>query len=137
MWWILQKASARQKIYFIKTNTRPDEKIFVAPLDPLYLFLSERESATRQMVFFDHINIPEEQERKIIAEIEANKTDWAVISSRVDSPEPGMGTFGVTHCPLLARYLNEHFETAATFGDWANPPGWAWNHGVRILKRKQ
>lgn len=121
---------------FIKANVPPEEKILVLPMDPLYLFLGERDSAARQLVFFEHINVPEEQERKIITDLEKEKTAWVLISSRADSPEPGLGTFGKTYCPLLAKYIADNFAVAAEFGDWVNPPGWAWNHGVRILKRK-
>ncbi len=123
-------------VNFIKDNTLPDEKILVLPLDPLYLFLSQRDSAVRQLVFFEHINITQEQERKTIAEMESNRANWVLISSRIVSPEGGMGVFGETHCLLLARYLRDHFSPAADFGDWMGAPGWAWNHSVRILKRK-
>ncbi|MBN1870084.1 MAG: hypothetical protein JW847_05875 [Candidatus Omnitrophica bacterium] len=121
---------------FIKKNTRPDEKILVLPLDPIYLFLSGRDSAARQLVFFEHINITEPQQRDIISEMETNHANWAIISNRAVTPEGGMGVFGQTHCLLLAQYLRDHFEPAADFGDWIGPPGWAWNHSVQILKRK-
>jgi hypothetical protein len=121
---------------FIKNNTRPDEKILVLPLDPIYLFLSNRDSATRQLVFFEHINIGPEQERKIISEMETDNANWAIISNRSVSLEGGMGVFGKTYCPLLAQYLRENFGPVADFGDWVGPPGWAWNHSIQILKRK-
>jgi hypothetical protein len=132
-WWFQTVTDASN---FLKEHSRPDETVLVLPLDPLYLFLGERDSATRQLVFFEHINIPEAQERETIREMEANNGNWAVISNRSDSSEGGLGTFGKTYCPRLAQYLNDHFETVATFGDWTNPPGWAWNHGVKILRRK-
>ena len=121
---------------FIKNNTHPNEKILVLPLDPIYLFLSGRDSATRQLVFFEHINIGEEQEQKIITEMEVNSANWAIISNRSVSPEGGMGVFGKTYCPLLAEYLKDNFGPVVDFGDWVGPPGWAWNHSVLILKRK-
>jgi len=37
---------------FIKKNVPPSDKILVLPFDPLYLFLSGRDSAARQLVFF-------------------------------------------------------------------------------------
>ena len=123
-------------VNFIKDNTEPQDTILVLPLDPLYLFLSGRDSATRQMVFFEHINIPQAQERKIISELKAPDAKWAIISNRSVSPEGGMGVFGQTYCPLLSQYLSQNFEPVAAFGDWQGPPGWAWNHSVQILKRK-
>jgi len=121
---------------FIQANVAKDETILVLPFDPLYLFLSGRDSATRQLVFFEHINIPQEQEHKMIGEMNEEKANWAIVSSRSVSPEPGMGTFGETYCPLLAKYLKENFTPVAEFGNMSNNPGWAWNHSVRILKKK-
>jgi len=40
------------------------------------------------------------------------------------------------NCPLIAQYINANFEQVAQFGDWENPPGWGWNHGTAILKRR-
>jgi hypothetical protein len=120
---------------FLKEHVADDETVLVLPLDPLYLFLSEKDSATRQLVFFDHINISREQEASIIKEMESKNGNWAVISNRANTAEPGMGIFGQTYCAGLARYLYEHFAPVARFGDWTNPPGWAWDHGVVILKR--
>ena len=120
---------------FIKTNIPPSERILVLPLDPLYLFLGERDSASRQLVFFEHINITSEQEKEIIKGMENNNGNWAIISNRSVSPEEGMGIFGKTYCPILGEYLDTHFILVAQFGDWKNQPGWAWNHGVRIFRR--
>jgi len=120
---------------FIKKNVPPLDKILVLPLDPLYLFLSDRDSAARQLVFFEHINITEKQEQKTISEMEDGNGNWVIISNRAVSQEQGLGVFGKTYCPLLAKYIGDHFTVVAEFGDWVNPPGWAWNHGVRILKR--
>lgn len=122
--------------HFLTSHVPKDEKILVMPLDPLYLFLSERDSATRQLVFFDHINIPPQQEKEIIAELERQNVRWVIISNRAHSQEPGLGVLGQTYCLLIADYLEHHFRIAAEFGEWSHPdPGWAWNHGVRILQR--
>jgi len=120
---------------YIKTHVAQDETLLVLPLDPLYLFLSERDSATRQLVFFEHFNIPEEQELSVIREMESHKGNWVVLSNRSSSQEPGMGTFGVTYGLLLADYIQDHFEPVAQFGRWSDNPGWAWNHSVLIFKR--
>jgi len=122
-------------INFIKKNVPPSDKILVLPFDVLYLFLSDRDSAARQLVFFEHINITAEQEQKTISEMEDGNGNWVIISNRSISHEPGMGIFGKTYCRLLSKYIDNNFTVVAEFGDWVNPPGWAWNHGVRILKR--
>ena len=131
-WWF---QTVYEATAFIKQNIPPSDTILVLPLDPLYLFLGERDSATRQLVFFEHFNIPPQQELDVIADMEKNRGNWAIISNRSVSQEGGMGTFGKDYCPILAKYLEDHFAQVAQFGDWTNPPGWAWNHGVKILKR--
>jgi hypothetical protein len=120
--------------YIIK-NTGEDEKIFVLPFDPLYYFLTGRGSASRQLIFFEHKHITEEQEKNTIADLMDKNVNWILISSRAWSDEPGMGRFGETYCLLLSDYIRRNFQVVLTAGDWQNPPGWAWNHGVLILKR--
>ncbi|OGX38600.1 MAG: hypothetical protein A3D87_05165 [Omnitrophica WOR_2 bacterium RIFCSPHIGHO2_02_FULL_50_17] len=125
-----------QAARFLISHVPKHEKILVMPLDPLYLFLSERDSATRQLVFFDHINIPPKQEKEIIAELERQNVQWVVISNRAHSKEQGLGVLGQTYCLLITDYLEHHFQIAAEFGEWSHPdPGWIENHGVRVLKR--
>ena len=121
---------------FIENNMGEKDLFLAIPYEPLYYFLSGKPSPSRQLAFFDFIAIPKEQEKQIIQEIESHKTNYVLLSNRINSSEIGLGVFGETYCPLLARYIDENFETVATFGDWANPPGWAWNHSVQILKRK-
>jgi hypothetical protein len=121
---------------FLSTNLKEDELFFALPYDPLYYYLTDKTSPTRQIIFFDHINIPSEQEEKIISELESKNVGYVLISSRQNSGEPGLGILGQTYCPLIAQYINANFEQVAQFGDWENPPGWAWNHGTAILKRR-
>lgn len=121
---------------FLTRNLKEDELFFALPYEPLYYYLTDRESPTRQLIFFDHINIPEEQEEKIIAELSEKNVDYILISSRQSSSEPGLGILGQTYCPLIATYIGENFQQIAQFGDWENPAGWAWNHGTAIWKRR-
>jgi hypothetical protein len=59
------------------------------------------------------------------------------MSSRIMSDEHGLGVFGKTYCPLLAKYVQDNFTPAIRQGgDWNRPPGWANNHGVIIFKKK-
>ncbi len=122
---------------YMKQHIPEDEKIFSLPHDAIYYFLSGRDGATRQLALFEHTHIPEEQELKIIADLEQHQVRWVVISSRVRSLEFGMGTFGKTHCRILYKYLKNNFGVEAQFGDWSVPAGWVGNHGVQILKRKK
>ena len=73
--------------------------------------------------------------KEIISQLENKKVNYILLSNRIDAKEQGLGTFGKTYCLILAKYIGENFEVVATFGDWQNDPGWAWNHGTKILKR--
>ncbi|MBU0467580.1 MAG: glycosyltransferase family 39 protein [Candidatus Omnitrophica bacterium] len=121
---------------FLKNNLSRNEAFFALPYDPLYYYLTERKSPTRQIIFFEYMNIPAEQEEKIILELEEQKVNWILISNRSNSLENGLGVFGKTHCALIGKYIKDTFELAAQFGDWKNEPGWASEHGTRIFRRK-
>jgi len=84
---------------------------------------------------FEHTNIPIQQERSIISDLEKNNVNWIVVSNRVNSIELGMGIFGKTHCQVLWKYISSHYKVVAEFGDWVNPGGWGSQHGVRMMKR--
>jgi hypothetical protein len=130
-------STVSQTVSYLKTNLKSDELFFALPYDCLYYFLTGKKTPSRQLIFFDHIKIPPEQELSVIAELEKNHVDYVLISNRANARvEPGLGVFGKTYCPRIAAYVKENFETVAQFGDWTNEPGWAWNHGTMILKRK-
>lgn len=114
----------------------PGEKFFALPYDPLYYYLTGRASPTRQLIFFEHINIYQDQEERIIAELEKEKVNYVLISSRAYAREPGLGEFGKSYCQILGSYVAKNFEEIARFGNWTNDPGWSWGHGTKILKRK-
>jgi len=120
---------------YLSTHLRTDETFFALPYDCLYYYLTGKTSPTRQLIFFEHIKIPAEQEKKVIQELKDKRVDFVLLSSRFASDEHGLGILGKTYCPILGKYLGENFRVVATFGDWSNPPGWAWNHGTKILKR--
>ena len=123
--------------HFLNTTLKKDESFFAMPYDCLYYYLSGKESPTRQLIFFDHIKIPTQQEISVIQELENKKISYVIMSNRIISNETGLGVFGKTYCPLLARYIHNNFTPVAhQGGDWTQPPGWANNHGVMILKRK-
>ena len=121
---------------FLQRHVPGDETFLALPYDPLYYYLTDKTSPTRQIIFFEHINIPVEQEKKIVASLERNKINYILMSNRAFAvQEPGLGVFGKTYCPVLGEYIRTHFKTIATFGDWKNEPGWAWNHGTQVLER--
>lgn len=121
---------------YLNKTLKPGETFFALPYDILYYYLTGRPSPTRQTIFFEHINIPPEQEEKIIKEIESAKINTVVVSNRMVSPEAGLGVLGQTYCPIIGKYLFENFTPVARFGNWQQVPGWGWVHGTMILKRK-
>jgi len=130
-------ATVSQTTEFLDKTLKSDELFFALPYDCLYYYLTGKRTPTRQLIFFDHIKIPAEQERSVIAELEKNHVNYVLLSSRAYvSQEPGLGYFGTSYCPLIGKYIQDHFSPMARFGDWTNEPGWAWNHGTLILKRK-
>ncbi|MBF0521581.1 MAG: hypothetical protein HQL24_00840 [Candidatus Omnitrophica bacterium] len=129
--------TVEQTTQFIKEHTKPSEKIFAIPYEPLYYFLAERDCATRQTAFFLFNNITEEQERKTIEDLEKEKVNWIILSNRIVSTEYGMGIFGQTHCKILWEYINKNFGVFTQFGEHLHESGdWATNHSTYILKRK-
>lgn len=121
---------------YLNTTLKPDETFFALPYDIIYYYLTGKPSPSRQTIFFEHINIPIEQEQKIIKEIETKNVNYVVLSNRFMSPEKGLGMLGNTYCPMIGKYLNDNFIPVARFGEWQRVPGWGWAHGTLILKRK-
>ena len=130
-------ATVEETTAFLDKTLKPSELFFALPYDCLYYFLTDKKTPTRQLIFFDHIKIPQEQERSVIAELEKNHVNYVLLSNRAYArQELGLGFLGTSYCPLIGKYLQDNFSPIARFGDWANEPGWAWNHGTMILKRK-
>lgn len=128
--------TVQQTTRYLETRLAPGESFLALPYDPIYYYLCDKKTPTRQLIFFEHIKIPPEQERKIIAELERNRVETIVLANRAYvTEEIGMGRLGETHCPLLGQYLKDHFETVASWGEWGKEPGWATNYGTKILKK--
>ncbi|MBF0571998.1 MAG: hypothetical protein HQL12_09040 [Candidatus Omnitrophica bacterium] len=121
---------------FLNTTLKKGDLFFAMPYDCLYYYLTGKESPTRQLIFFDHIKIPQQQEISVIKELESHKIRLVLMSNRIVSDELGLGIFGKTYCPLLSQYIHENFSPLVRQGgDWTKPPKPNSNHGVIILKR--
>jgi len=129
--------TVRQTTEFLNKTLKPHELFFALPYDCLYYYLTDKRTPTRQLIFFKHIKITPPQEKSVIAQLEKNHVNYVLISNRsMALKEPGLGVFGKDYCPLIEAYIEDHFDPIAKFGDWTGEPGWAWNHGTVILKRK-
>ncbi len=126
-----------QTTAFLNKTLETHELFFALPYDCLYYYLTGKKTPTRQLIFFEHIKIPEPQEKSVIAELEKNHVNYVLLSNRAFArQELGLGFLGASYCPLIEKYIQENFVAIARFGDWSDEPGWAWNHGTLILKRK-
>ena len=122
---------------YLNTNLKKDELFFALPYDCIYYYLTGKPSPTRQLIFFEHIKIPTEQEMSIIRELENKRVNYVLMSNRMASSETGMGILGKTYCPLIYSYITSNFTPVARQGgNWQKEPGWGDNHGVIIFKRK-
>ncbi len=129
--------TVEQTTAFLNKTLKPDELFFALPYDCLYYYLTGKRTPTRQLIFFEHIKIPLEQEKSVIAELEKNRVNYVLLSNRAFARlEPGLGFLGTTYCPLIGKYIQNNFVPIARFGTWDHEPGWAWNHGTLILRRK-
>jgi len=119
---------------YLKQNLPADGRFLALPYDPIYYFLSERNSATRQLAFFKSLRITERQENRILAEIEEAKVDYILISNS-SVLDPHYFFFGKAYCQKIGAYIQNNFREVALFGEWSKAPGWNSNHSVKILKR--
>ncbi len=117
---------ARQAVLeFIAANTNPGEPIFVGLVDHSRVFVSEmdiyffadRPGATRIMQFDPNVVNREDVQREMVAEMEAQQTRVAVLSSRYPvMNEPNESARA--GASLLDEYLSAEFVVAARAGPY-------------------
>ncbi len=130
-------ATVEQTTNFLNDTLKPNELFFALPYDCIYYYLTGKKTPTRQLIFFEHIKIPPEQEKSVIVQLERNHVNYILLSNRAFSHrETGLGVLGADYCPLIEDYIEKKFYPLVHFGDWSDEPGWSWNHGTFILKRK-
>ncbi len=94
-------ATVEQTTEFLNKTLKPDELFFALPYDCLYYYLTDKKTPTRQLIFFEHIKIPLEQERSVIAELEKNHVNYVLLSSRAFAQQgTWIGFFGDELLPL-------------------------------------
>jgi len=119
---------------FLVNHIGENEKFLAIPYDPIYYFLSNRDSATRLLGI---LKTSESKERDLLREIEKNEVKHILLSNRAyRDRDTRFGVFGKDYGMKLQRYINEYFEEIATFGPWEAPSGWTTNHAVKIYRRK-
>ncbi len=122
---------------YLNGTLKADDVFLALPYDCLYYYLTGRDSPTRQLIFFNHIKVPPQQEIAVIRELQDHHTDYVLMSNRIISNDATLGVFGNTYCPLLGRYVHDDFVPLVRIGgDWTQPPGWANNHGVIVMRKR-
>jgi len=118
---------------YLHIHLEKDEKFLAIPYDPVYYYLSNRHSATRQLIIF---NIDEYRERDLIEDIRENRVKHILVSNRAYRPlDKKFGVMGKDYGAQLQRYIDDQFEPAATFGRWDSEAGWTANHAVKIYRK--
>lgn len=123
---------------YLEEHVGPDERFFAIPYDPIYYYLTGQPTPTRSMMLFEFMNVPEQQERDIIADLERANARWIVLSSRAwASKQLGLGTFGETHCQTLAAWIDAEFELVEQIGEQNGRAHWIDGHTTRIYRRRE
>ena len=122
---------------YLTDHLKDDETFLALIFEPLYYFLTAKESPHRRIVFYEFMGISREEENEIISTLEGKGIRYILLSNKCNYDEQGIGIFGETHCHLLSSYLMRNYQPVAVFGDWNKAPLWAERHAVMILKKKE
>ncbi|MCA9406496.1 MAG: hypothetical protein KC684_08160, partial [Candidatus Omnitrophica bacterium] len=103
------------------------------PYTPLYYFLLEKTSPTRDLIFIKQDPL---REAFNLEHITKKNVRYILLSNRALRPmESRLGIFGQTYGMEINNYLEENFEPVATFGPFESLAGWTDNHAVKIYRK--
>ena len=122
---------------FLLDHLQRDETFLAVVYEPIYYFLTDKDSPHRRFIFLETSNISTREQLSVIRVLEKKKINYVLLSNRCESSEPGVGKFGKTYCHLLSAYLMEHYAPVVVFGEWDKPAEWIENHAVMILEKKK
>lgn len=128
--------TVNQTVEYIDRELLPHETFLALPYDPLYYYLCDRTSPTRQLFFYAYMHISPSQEKEILKTLATNNVRLILLSNRAHSQIPEVGTFGQTHLPMLGKTIENDFTLIKTFGDWEKPGGAFKDHAIRIYQRQ-
>jgi hypothetical protein len=120
---------------FIDRNLAQGEPFLMLPYEPLFFYLTGRSSPVPEIIFFDHLYIPREQEERIISDMNIKKVRFILISTRSESFEKGLGFLGITYCPVLGEYIKRNFVLVRKFGNCEKQGSWIEPIGINIYQR--
>ncbi|HOX37775.1 MAG TPA: hypothetical protein PL033_07285 [Candidatus Brocadiia bacterium] len=120
---------------YVAARTRPGEGILAVPMDGVYLFLADRPQATRITDFSRYLHVGEEEQRRIIAELQAKGTRFIIWANEHMEHAGGPEIFGRTHCVILGDWIRENFRPVKRFGETRQLGYGVSYHGVVVLMR--
>jgi hypothetical protein len=114
--------SVQQTVEYVRQQTRPDERIFVANRqhrtvqtnDVMFYFLSEHMPVTRYDVFFLGLQSSDRVQRSIVEDLE--REDRIIVMNTNESFTEQ--AFGAPGSSTLDDYIAAHYELGAEFGDY-------------------
>jgi hypothetical protein len=115
-----------QTIEFIRSHTRPDQKLFVGLTrtdivfanDNIIYFASQRLPATKWSHFDPYLQTTYEIQAKMIQEFEATEPQYVVLDSEYDSTREPNGSSQSTGVTLLDEYIHSKYQKVETFGEF-------------------
>lgn len=109
--WYAQRLKAME---YIDTNLQKDEQLLSIPYDLLNNYISKRDYPSRITEFMHLSQITEEDELKVINDIEKQKIKYIVYSTKNGPLYGGLGIFGKTHCKILYNYILKNYQADFT-----------------------
>jgi len=105
-------STVEQTTDFLNKTLKPGGLFFALPYDCLYYYLTDRKTPTRQLIFFEHIKIPPEQERSVIAELEKKPCQLcSAFQPGLCPPGAGTGFFRGKLLPLDREIYSGQFHS--------------------------
>jgi len=130
-------ATVQQATAFLNANLKDKEEFLAIPYEPLFYFLTNRNSPIWQMNFQDYQNIGQEQ-AAIIQELEKKQINWVLVSNNVTSDPLFLSSLQKRNgpfCPTLVQYVMKNYKPVVNFGNWTNETQFLANYAVIIFKR--
>ncbi|MEW5818629.1 MAG: hypothetical protein AB1782_00430 [Cyanobacteriota bacterium] len=97
-------------IQYILDHTKQTDKLLAIPYCSLYNFVSKREAPSRYTEFLLISGVTEEDEKKVIKDIEKNRVNTILYINKVGPSYTGFGYFGESHCKILDRYIKDNYR---------------------------
>jgi hypothetical protein len=103
-------------IKYILATTDEGDKLLTLPYNNYYNFVTNRLQPSRYTEFLWISGVTEEDQKKVIEDIEENKVKVIMYSIKRSNPQAfGFGTFGQTHGFILDKYIKDNYEIDENF----------------------